>query len=146
MNLSKNVKLTRVSNAVAAGTTEVDSSVIDMQGFEGVAFTVAFGAIVAGAATTVKLQHGDAANLSDAADLAGTGITVADTDDNTLVIAEIFQPTKRYVRCVVTRATQNSTVDAIIAAQYQPKVKPVTQDATTVTHVGLTLSPAAGTP
>ena len=40
-------KLTRVSNAVAAGTTDINSSSVDMTGFDGVAFVVALGAITA---------------------------------------------------------------------------------------------------
>jgi hypothetical protein len=38
MNLSKAVKVARVLNGVAAGTTDQNGSVVDMQGFEGVQF------------------------------------------------------------------------------------------------------------
>jgi len=146
MNLSKNVKITRVSNAVAAGTTEIDGAVIDMQGFEGVQFAVSFGTITSGAVTSIKLQHGDAANLSDAADLAGTAMTVADTDDNKMFVIDCYRPLKRYVRCVVLRATQNAVVDGISATQYSARVKPCTNDSTTVASTKTVVSPAAGTP
>src|SRR5690606_20784853 len=101
MNLSKNVKITRVSNAVAAGTTDVNSSVVDMANFEGVLFVVAFGAITAGAVTSILAQQGAASNLSDAAALANSGVAVADDDDNQIFYLDIYRPQERYVRCVV---------------------------------------------
>lgn len=148
MNLSKNVKWTRVSNAVAAGVTEVDSSVINMSDFEGVVFQVAFGAIVAGAATTIKIQQGTKSDASDMADVAGSHITVADSADNQIFLTDVYQvdpAAGQYVRCVVTRATQNSTVDSITAIQYKPRYKVTTQDATTVGGALFMQSPALGT-
>lgn len=132
---SKDIKHTRVSNAVAAGTTDVESTSVDMADFDSVAFTVAFGAIVSGAVTSVKLQG--SANNSTWVDLEGTSITVADTDDNDLVISDQIRPNYRYVRCVVDRGTQNATIDVIIAHQYAARFLPVTQPATTLveTHV-----------
>jgi len=143
-NLSKDAKISRVSNAVAAGVTTVTSDAIDMQGFESVTFVVAFGAIVAGAVTSVKVQQSSDDGASDAyADLEATSVTVADDDDNGLVYIEVVRPRERYLKCLVLRATQNSTVDGIIAVQTCPRELPVTH-ATGVegeTHV----SPAEGT-
>jgi hypothetical protein len=145
MNLSTSGKFTRVSNAVAAGTSDIESSSIDMLGFEAVTFIVLFGAITAGAVTSVKAQQGKLSNMTDAADLKGTGITVADDDDNQLVVLEIDHPQERYVRCVVDRGTQNAVVDGIIAIQTKPRVEPVTHDATTVVGSELHHAPAEGT-
>jgi hypothetical protein len=54
LNMSKETKLTRLLNAVAAGQTDQNGSIIDMQGFESVLFVVAFGTITAGAVTSIK--------------------------------------------------------------------------------------------
>ena len=89
MQLSNQVKLQRVSDAVAAGTTAINGSVVDTQGFDGVVFVVAMGAITAGAVTSVKVQQGAASDLSDAADIAGTSVAIADTADNKLVYVEV---------------------------------------------------------
>ena len=145
MNLSKNTKLTRVSNAVAAGTTDVESAVIDMQNFEGVQFVVAFGTITAGAVTSIKVQQGAQSDLSDAADLAGTGVAVADDDDNKIFYLDVYRPRERYVRLVVDRGTQNAVVDGIFAQQYSPRKKPTTHDTTTVGGGETHASPAEGT-
>jgi len=115
---SQNAKMTRVMSAVAAGVTTQTSAVIDMQGFEGVQFTVLFGAITAGAVTGVKLQQGNASDGSDAADLAGTNIVVPVTS-NSAVFTDLWKPTKRYVRVVITRTIQNAVIDGVIAQQYE---------------------------
>jgi predicted ribosome-associated RNA-binding protein Tma20 len=111
MNLFKEVKVTRVLDAAAAGTTDQESAVLDMQGFESVAFLVAFGEITASAVTSVKVQQGAASDGSDMADLAGTGVTVADDDDDQCVLVEVHRPQERYVRVVVDRGTQNAVID-----------------------------------
>ena len=149
MHLSDNVKSIRIHAPVAAGATDItDSSVVDTQGFEGVRFIVGFGAITAGAATSVKVQQATAKTsdtaLTSGADLLGSSITVADPADNTLVITDIFKPQERYVQPHVLRATQNAVVDLIIAELYGPRVEPVSLDAT-VSTLEKHASPAEGT-
>ncbi len=141
--ISNQIKTTRVNNAVAAGTSDIDSSSVTMETFEGVRFTVAFGTITSGAATTIKAaQSSDDSNWND---LLGTAITIADDDDNQLAVLDIWRPVDRYVRITVTRATQNAVVDGIIAEQYGPRVLPTTDDSTTVMAREIHASPDEGT-
>lgn len=145
-NLSRAGKVTRVSNAVAAGVTDVTSSAIDMKGFDSCQFIVLLGAIVTAAVTSVKAQQSSDDGSADAyADLEGTGITVADDDDNQMVVLDIDHPQERYLKCIVDRATQNATVDGIIAIQYNAQKEPVTHDATTVVGSEYHHAPAEGT-
>jgi O-glycosyl hydrolase len=148
-HLTKKIKTFRTHAPVAAGATDVtDSIVVDMQNYEAVRFIVGFGAITNGAATSVKVQEADAKSsataLTSGADLLGSGITVLDTDDNSLVISDIMRPRKRYVQVHILRATQNAVVDLVIAELYGARKLPVTQDAT-VTHDEEHTSPAEGT-
>lgn len=145
MNSAVREKVTRVSNAVAAGTTDINSSEVDMQNFEGVKFYVLFGAITAGAVTSIKAQQDTVTGMAGAADLEGTALTVADDDDNQIAILDVYRPRERFVRCVVDRGTQNAVVDGIIAVQYGPRVMPATNDATTVVGLETHMSPAEGT-
>ena len=145
MNLSRHVKMTRVSNAVAAGTTDINGAVIDMQNFEGCLFQVLFGAITSGAVTSIKAQQGDQSDLSDATDLATTGVAVADDDDNQIFWLDIYRPTKRYIRLVVDRATQDAVIDGIVAMQYGGRVAPTTHDASTIGGGEVHAGPAEGT-
>ena len=142
-NISNQIKTTRVMNAVAAGTSDQNSSSVNMSNFEGVRFTAAFGTITAGAATSVRVQQ--SADNSNWDDLLGSDITVADDDDNQLVVIDIWRPIDRYVRVTVKRATQNAVIDGVVAEQYGPRLLPTTDDSATVVAREIHTSPAEGT-
>jgi hypothetical protein len=145
MNLSKNCKISTAitPTAGAAGTSTINGTTLDMQDSEGVLMIVRMGAITAGAVTSIKVQQGDASNLGDAADLAGTGQTIADTDDDKTFYIDLYKPLKRYVRVVVSRATQNAVVASAEYIQYKSRKMPVTHGSgvSGETHI----SPAEGT-
>lgn len=140
-SLVKEAKFTRVSNAVAAGTTDVEATSVDMAGFDAVAFVVEFGTITSTAVTSVKVQG--SADNSTFVDLESTSITVADDDDNQIFVADVVRPPYRYLRCVVDRGTANAVIDGITAIQYQARFMPVTQPSTTTGE--LNVAPIAGT-
>jgi len=145
VNLSKETKISQVitPTAGAAGTSDINSSIIDMSGFEGVLFAVTFGAITGGAVTSIKVQQGAASDMSDAADLEGSAQTIADTDDEKVFYVDVARPLERYVRLVVDRGTANAVVSSAIAVQYSPRNQPTSHGSgvSGETHV----SPAEGT-
>lgn len=106
--------------AVSDNTAQV-GQIIDRKGYDSLTFLIATGAIADADATfAVLVEHGDAANLSDAAavpdsELLGTealaGFTYAD-DDKTRKIG--YAGAKRYVRLTVTPSANTSA--AYIAA------------------------------
>lgn len=107
------------ATAGAAGATDITSTAVDMAGYDGCLFIVPFGAIVSGATTSIKLQQSsDDAADDDYTDLAGTGQTVADTDDNTTFLIDVRRPEKRYLKLIVSRAAQNATVGGVVAIPY----------------------------
>jgi hypothetical protein len=128
---------------VAAGTTAVNGDAVDTLGFESVLLKTAFGAIVSGAVTSVKVQYSDDGSTGWT-DIAGTSQTVADTADNTIFITEIHRPVKRYVRVATSRATQNATIDYQEAFLFNPFNAGITQDAT-VGGVETFVNPVTGT-
>ena len=142
MNISRGVKFTRVLDAVAAGTSDQNSSSVDMKSYDAVTFCVGFGTITASAVTSIKVQGSD--DDSAWSDLAGTAISVADSDDNKVVLAEINCPQQRYVRVVVDRGTQNSVIDFGVALQSKANAAPVTQSSS-VLGSEFHQAPAAGT-
>lgn len=144
MNLSKTCKVTRVQNAAAAGTTTLTTSAVDMTGFDGVMFVVAFGTITDGT-PGVKARQGAASNMSDGADLANTLCSPALTDDNKVVVLDVFRPEERYVDCQILRGgATGAVVDGAFAIQYKGSKAPSTHDAT-VAVVETHVSPAEGT-
>ena len=146
MNLSTATKAIRLSNAVAAATTTITSSALDTKGFDGALFIVSMGAIAATSACSAKLQQSSDDGSADAySDLLGTSISMADTDDNKLVLIDISKPQKRYLKLVLARATATAVVDSISALLYNPKNEPTTHDSTTVSGYELHHAPAEGT-
>lgn len=138
-------KVIRVMNGVAAGTSAQTSSAIDTAGFDAVKIYTLFGAIVSGAATSVKVQQSSDNDADTYADLEGTSVTVADDDDNQVVVHDIVAPRERYLKAVVSRATQNATIDGIIAVLYKARSAATTNDASTVVSREVHASPAEGT-
>ena len=146
MNLSKNALVTRVSNAVAAGTTDVNCTAVDMSGYDSVTFIAAFGALTATQVTNCFVQGSD--DNSSFSDLAGTRTTsMADGDGNKLVVVEVQKPNPsyRYIRLVIDRGTANAVIDGVVAVQTHARKAPVT-NGSTVQATKLVVSPAAGTP
>lgn len=144
--LVKEVKVTQaitVTNG-AAGTSAINGVTLDMANCEGVIMKVTFGAIVSGAVTSIKAQQGALSNMSDAADLQNTGMTIADTDDEKTFLISVHKPRERYVRLVVSRATQNATVASAEYWQYGCRTLPNTTHGSNVT-VEAHVSPEEGT-
>lgn len=107
------------TTAGAAAATAITSSAVDMAGYDGCLFIVTFGAIVTNGVQSIKLQQSsDDAAADDYSDIEGTSQTVADDADNTTFLIDVFRPQKRYLKCIVGRATQNATVGAVIAIPY----------------------------
>ena len=142
MNLSTSGKVSRLSNAVAAGQATTNCTSVDMKGFQAVTFIVAIGAITSTGTVTVKAQQ--STDNSAFADLEGTAIAYTDADDNKLAVLEITSPQERYVRPVVITATANGVIDSVVAVQTGSKTEPVTHS-TTVLSAELHLAPAEGT-
>lgn len=145
--ITRNIDIRRAFAPVAAGTGDTqDSTVIDTLGYESIVFMVHFGAIVTGAATDVRLQHGDASDGSDAADVAGSKVTVADDQDNLIVLScEVHRPVKRYIRARVTRAAQNSTINGGYVLLARGEVRPPAKHSTVSNTATVLVSPVAGT-
>ena len=145
MNLSRDIKITRVMNAVAAGTTTQNGAIVDMSGYDGIMFIAAFGALTATQVTSLKAQQGTLVGGGDMADLAGTNVgPLADADSNKCLVLDVYRPQERYVRPVVVRGTANAVIDGVLAVQYAGMVKPTAHDVT-VKAAEFHASPVEGT-
>lgn len=117
--------------AITDNTAQV-SDIIDVRNYDSCTFVIVTGALADADATfAVTMEHGDAANLSDAAavastDLVGTlalaGFTFAD-DGETRKIGYIG--IKSYVRLTITPSTNTGAAPmAVIALLGNPKRQP----------------------
>jgi len=122
----------KISTAVtptagAAGTTDIEGTILDMQGYDGVLMVVRMGTITGSAVTSIKAQQDTAVGGGTMADLTGTGQTIADSDDEKTFYIDIVKPQERYVRLYVDRATQNAVVASAEYFQYIARDTDITQ-------------------
>jgi hypothetical protein len=128
--LSEQIKLIKVADPTADGTTAVNSTSIDMwaHGARGVMFLTSFG--TAAANNTILVAQ--SADDSTFADLADT--TVASNASDEDVWIDVYQPAEQYVRAEIARGT-STTVGDVWAILYGLRHKPA-DNTTTGTITG----------
>ena len=136
MNLSKNVKITKIAAGAASAATEVVSDVIDMQGYEGVVFFTTIA--TANAGNYLKAQQDAAVGMAGAVDLAGKKIVAA--ADASVAWLDIYRPTDRYLTANIIRTAATITGD-IYAIQYSGVKYPETNLTANVMIGELLISP-----
>jgi hypothetical protein len=134
-DLHNNVTVRRVlSPASVSDNTAQVGQIIDVQGHKELEFVISTGTLTTGAATfTTLIEHGDAANLSDAAavsdsQLIGTEAAASFTgadDDKVYKIG--YTGSKRYVRLTITPASNAAAASlSAVAILGRPILAPVT--------------------
>lgn len=142
-SLLKECKILTVENSVAAGQATTVGEIVDTAGFGAACFIYKLGAVVDGAAVTLKIYQGTNATVTDVAEMSGASAAIAatSTDGEQYLIVDVIAPRERYLRPTIVTATQNVEIDSAICILYNPTVIPVTQPATV--DVGtLVVSPA----
>ena len=137
MNLSKNVKITKIKAGAATAQTEIVSDVIDMQGYEGVVLFATIGSANAG--NYLKAQQDAVVGMGGAVDLAGKKIIA--TAANEVVWLDIYRPQERYITANIIRAGVTTITGDIYAIQYSGTKYPESNLTTDVMIGELLLSP-----
>lgn len=120
----KEAKVSVVKAEVAAGSTAVtDASIVDMQGYDNVAFYAILGTDNADTAVVgLTAVLGNKSDLSDGTEdttnKAEYTFTSATSGDNGVLLLDVLHPAERYVRCKISRSTANTNILALLAVQY----------------------------
>ena|SRR3990167_4291235 len=133
--LSDNVKITKLADHSTANTTDVESSSVDMNGYDGALFLSSFGTANANNKLTIQ----------DSADDVTFADTVAFEDSTTSdedVAVDVRHPTKRYLRVKGERGT-SSTLESIWCIQYNARSKAITNAVSGTMAVAKFNAPAA---
>lgn len=141
MLLSESLKLVKVADPSADGTSLVNGASVDMAadgGWDGVVFLTSFGTAAAGNAIHAETSDDD----STFNDLAGSEVNVGASDEDQFI--DIVRPKERYLRAAALRGT-SSTLGDIWALLYRGRTLPHNNvTAGTINGVQL-VSPAEGT-
>lgn len=135
MNLSKDIKVTVVEAAAAAGTSELVSDVLDMQGWGGVMFIALLGDVTDTSVLTLTAKGNSANSTSSPTPVTQASATFtagASNADSKVLMVDVYEPQLRYMFASLTRGTANAVVGGVIAIQYQPDSKPTSQDASVI--------------
>jgi hypothetical protein len=145
-DLSKEAKLVRVLNAVAAGQTTQNSTILDMGvaaavgGYDGVLFALMLNTVTATSVITLIGQDNSlnqAGGMATIVDVNGNNVQTQVTDaggasSNGVIVLDVVEPQLRYVRAQVTITTANTAIDGILAIVYRSKFRPTAVDATII--------------
>lgn len=135
-SLLKDCLITRVMNAVAAGTSDQDGTVLDMSGYDGVIFVAALGDVLNTSVVELQVFGNTASSTSSptpaelTADSAGPVTADATSADNKQLIVDVPRPAYRYVFPRIKRGTANAVIDGVFAIQYRGRSAPQVQGST----------------
>lgn len=141
-NLLNKLKLVKLKDHSAAGTSDVVSDIVDTQGYSGVVFMTSVS--TANATNVLSVQQHTANQTTGMADLAGSKVSSGTTDED--LIIEIANPQERYLQVTVSRGA-STTCESIWAALYG-KNEPIgtTGNSVAGTQIAeLHVAPAEGT-
>jgi len=115
---------------LAAGTTDVDSSSIDILGSnaKSVAWQLTFGTNLNAATFTLQVQESD--DNSTWSNISGATVSVTDAGGATSaqkLMIEVLNPTKRYQRVTIDRGTANSAINNLEAIVLNTREQPNAQ-------------------
>jgi hypothetical protein len=117
---------------LAAGTdgaVVTTGTEIDMAGYNSVMVIVCLGTIAASGVFTGTLKNSDTSGTygSGTVDRIATLANDADTDDNKLLIVEVYRPQRRYLRLNYQRTGGNVTVLSMLVVRFNSGNEPVSQ-------------------
>jgi len=129
VDLAKEAKISLIQPSLASGSTDPASASVDMSGYGSATFIGVTGAADVGAQASLQVQDSD--DDSSFADIAGAVITSGFNPDDKLLVIEVKNPAKRYLRTVLTRSgTTNLAWAATLAILHRGRVTPAVVDAT----------------
>jgi hypothetical protein len=127
-SLLNDCKITPVLGYYAAGQTKRTSDIVDMTGYEGVAFIALLGTVLENGTIDVFVEQHTLNQTSGMARLATTTaytVTAADAlVAKSAIVVDVFQPRERYLQCNVTPAVANAVILGVLAIQYRGEKLP----------------------
>ena len=136
-NFLDECKITRVMNAVTAGTSTQSSDRVDMTGYDSVCFVALLGDVTDTSVLELKVQqntadHASSPTPTEITDDDVTATATATSADNKVLAMAIHNANPaagKWLFAQILRGTANAVIDGVIAIQYNARNTPVTQAA-----------------
>jgi hypothetical protein len=108
MSLSEST-LAALDIAPISSSANVNGTVMDMQGWDGIQYAFQLGTMASGATYDARIVSSANANMSGATNVTNAALTqVAVTGNANIYIIDVWRPTDRYLRSATQPATANS--------------------------------------
>lgn len=140
--LTDEVKITKISDYESATTGDVTCTVIDMQGYDAVAFLASYGTPAANNLMHVE-QSSDDASADPYTDIEGSEVDLSGASDEDQWV-DIVDPEERYLRLICQRGT-STTLENAWAIQYKAKTLPQDNLVSGTIYGKQLVAPVAGT-
>jgi len=126
LNFVHDLDVLRVANAAAAAQTDLATTVVDMQGYDSVAFIALLGDVSDGSELSLTLSTNAANSTAGATEtVAAVSYTAGAADaDNKLMVIDAMKPRQQYVFATLARGTANAAIDGILAVRYNGNERP----------------------
>lgn len=143
--ITNDIKIVRIGNAVAAGSSiDNNSDRVDMQDFDGAVFVAGITDSVNTGVATLTIEQNTADSDTGMAALSGAVATLTSASNDDLnakaLIVDIYKPRERYLQAVRTSATANIAYGEVYVILYRGRKSPITQDSDS--EVTAVVSPA----
>lgn len=146
-NLLRAVKI-NYATAITGSTGDSNYPILDMAGFEGVAFIPLVSGTPSTAGSSIKAQEGSSSGLStgsDVGDLTGTSVALSSGIADGYAGIDLYRPNKRWVRMVHVKTSTADIFNAVVMLQYRAGANPVTHSTAKNHGVEYHAGPSTGT-
>lgn len=133
-SLSDSVLTRNVKSPANVSGTAVNSSAIDMQGWDGARFVINVGVLGTNGTADASVIASANSNLSGAAVISGSALTQV-VNANTVHIIDVFKPALRYIALAASGHTNGAVISATVDQYRRTGILPATQAAEQVKRV-----------
>lgn len=121
---------TNVPAQSMTGGTAVNGSAVDMQGWDGAAFIINIGAITGAGTLDARITRDDNSGFNSPTNVTGAALTqVTNANPNSVAVIDVFQPSERYLRAVLTQGANTVIAGATVVRYRRNGILPPTTSA-----------------
>ena len=113
--------------APQSASSNVNGTVMDMAGWDGIQYVFSLGTIASGGTFDARIVESAASNMAGATNISGAALTqVTSATPNNAFIIDVYKPTLRYLRSATQPATAACLISSIATRYRRNGILPAT--------------------
>lgn len=118
------------------GGAAVNGAAVDMSGWDGAMFILHIGAITGAGTLAARVERDDNSGFNSATNITNAAlVNVTNTNPNSIAVIDVWRPSERYVRAVLTQGTNTVVAGATVVRYRRNGILPPTASAVQVVRV-----------